>query len=96
MSLKRLEGAYSGENMTELVFEVFYDYEIIEKLGFFILDNVSSNDIYFETFLRDLLPNIIADEFKICRLRYFGYVFNLAAKAFLFGNNADAFEVEIE
>ena len=28
------------------------------------------------------------------RLRYFGYVLNLAAKVFLFGKNADAFEVE--
>jgi len=96
LDLKRLKSAYSSENIAELVLEILYNYEITEKLDFFTLDNVSLNDICLEIFLRDLLPNITADELKIRRLRYFGYIFNLAAKVFLFNNNTDAFEVEIE
>jgi hypothetical protein len=40
------------------------------------------------------LPCVTDDEVKARRIRCFGHVLNLAAKAFLFGKNADAIEVE--
>src|SRR5947199_9107450 len=57
-----------------------------------ILDNASSND----TCMSEILRQLGIDNTKECRcLRCLGHIINLAAKAFLFGINADAFEREI-
>jgi len=71
-------------------------YEITDRLGFFTLDNANSNDTCLQIFLPHTQPDIADEELKARRLRCFGYILNLAAKAFLFGKNADAFEVEHE
>jgi hypothetical protein len=90
ISLKRIRGAHSGENMVSYLLDVVQEYEITDCLGFFTLDNADSNDTYLRTFL----PSLTDDELKTRRLRCFGHVLNLSAKVFLFGKNADAFEVE--
>jgi hAT family C-terminal dimerisation region len=90
LGLRRLHGAHSGENMASVLIDVAQDYEITDKLGFFTLDNADSND----TCLRAFLPDITDQNLKERRLRCWGHVLNLSAEAFLFGKNADAFEVE--
>ena len=94
LALKEVEGAHSGENMTAYISEVVNEYEITDKIGFFTLDNAKSNDICLRIFLRTCLPDITDEAIKARRIRCFGHVVNLAAKAFLFGKNADVFEVE--
>ena len=47
-----------------------------------------------QTFLRTILPNITNNDIKQRRIRCFGHIINLSARAFLFGKNPDAFEVE--
>jgi hypothetical protein len=44
IALKRLYEAYSGENMGSLLIEIINDFDLKERLGYFIIDNVSSND----------------------------------------------------
>jgi hypothetical protein len=58
-------------------------------LGYFILDNISSND----TCVREILRNLRPDLDPIQRhFRCFGHIVNLAAKTFLFGKEPEAFE----
>jgi hypothetical protein len=90
ISLKRIKGAHSGENMAFYLFDVAQEYEITDCLGFFTLNNADSNDTCLRTFLFSLTD----DELKTRRLRYFRHVLNLSTKTFLFGKNADAFKVE--
>src|SRR5205809_5631160 len=78
--------------MAEAVVAVIQEYKITENIGYIILDNASSND----TCVSEILRQLSIDDTKECRrLRCLGHIINLAAKAFLFGINADAFKREI-
>jgi hypothetical protein len=88
LSLRRLEGSHSGENIAELVIETLQKYQI-DRLGYFVCDNASSND----TAIRDILKSYgIVGEQNRRRLRCLGHIINLAAQAFLFGKDSEAFE----
>jgi len=45
LSLRHIKGSYSSENIAQLVIAVIEEYEIKDLLGYFILNNVSSNNI---------------------------------------------------
>lgn len=92
LGLCHLRGPHSGENMAEVVIEILRDYNIIDQLGYFVLDNASSNDIYIMEILRQIRPDLSPTH---CRLHCFGHIINLAAKSFLFGKDAEAFEIEM-
>ena len=62
-------------------------------LGYFVLDNVSLNDTCVQEILKQLRLNL---DLKKRRLCCFGYIVNLAAKAFLFSEEAKAFELKID
>lgn len=94
IALRKIDGAHSGENMAAYLSDVVNEYEIIDKIGVFTLDNAESNDSCLHTFLRTSDPTVTDEAIKAHRIRCFGHVVNLAAKAFLFGNNAEAFEQE--
>jgi hypothetical protein len=49
--LIEVDGDYSGENIVFYVFKVINDYNIINKIDFFILDNARSNNPCFQIFL---------------------------------------------
>jgi hypothetical protein len=91
IGLRRVHGSHSGENMAHSIISVIEEYELRDRLGYFVLDNVSSNDTCVREILRKLRPDLNA---KNRRLRCFGHIVNLAAKAFLFGNDPEAFEAE--
>ena len=59
-----------------------------------MMDNAESNDTCLESLLREIDPNISDSDIDERRLRCWGHILNLVAKAFLFGTNADAFELE--
>jgi hypothetical protein len=62
------------------------------RIGYFIRNNNRRNDITIRVILAYLRPNIKDPDSR--RVRCLGYIINLAAKAFLFGKDADAFEEE--
>jgi ribosome biogenesis protein Nip4 len=66
---------------------------ILLKLDYFITNNDARNDIYIRAILRKYRLNI--KDFNSRRVRYLRYIINLAAKAFLFGKNADVFKNNI-
>jgi hypothetical protein len=93
LSLHRFEGAHTGVNQADHVWNTLQAYEIEHLVGKFNVDNATNNDTALQDIARRLTaggyPTIdpIAD-----RLRCFGHVLNLAVKALLWGSNVEAFE----
>jgi hypothetical protein len=91
LGLKEVEGSHSGENIAACCLPVIGDFELEGKIGYFVSDNVGSNDLAVDAFCRELkLKNS-----KARRLRCLGHVINLAAKAFLFGKEEECFDFEV-
>jgi hypothetical protein len=91
IALRQLSGPHSGENQSFLLVEIIKEFRFEQRLGYFISDNVTSNDS---------AVNFTCESLKIKnavqrRLRCLGHVINLAAKAFLFGNDEGSFDFEI-
>ena len=89
MGLKRMEGSHGGEAMAEVIIPVLREYNIAPKLGVFVTDNAESNDNAITAILRELRPDL---DMYSRRGRCLGHIINLAAKAFLFGTDVEAFE----
>ena len=92
LGLRRVKGSHSGENTAERVVAVVGDYEIESRLGYFVLDNADTNDTCVAAVLGTIRPDLQPKE---GRLRCLGHIINLAAKALLFGTDAEAFELEV-
>ena len=80
--LPRIHGPHSAENMAASACEVLFFYGIIPRLGFFTLDNASTNDTVVEAILTKIRPDL---EPSFRRLRCFGHVMNIVAKVLLYG-----------
>ena len=95
LGLRRFIGSHSGANQASHFWEVVKDFAITHHIGYFTLDNASNNDTALEEIsLRLSYLNISFNPVKH-RLRCFGHVINLVVKAFLWGNDAEAFEYEL-
>ena len=94
LGLRRLRGKHSGKNIAEAVVDVVRTYGLTsDQIGWFVLDNATSND----TCVAQILTTLdIDDEVEHRRLRCLGHIINLAAKSFFFGANSDIFEKEID
>jgi hypothetical protein len=92
--MKRIKGSYTGENIAEVVIPIIEAMISSNQLGFFIGDNAASNDTAIRAILAHLRPDLKDPDSR--RVRCLGHIINLAAKAFLFGKDADAFEEESE
>ncbi len=93
LDFRRLRGVHSKKNIAEIVLEVIHNYEIECKIGYFVFNNAGFNDICVRKLIQYFSPFI---KTKHRRFRCFGYVINLAAKAFLYGTDTELFEVEIK
>jgi len=92
LGLRRLKGPHSGENIAEAIIAVVKTYKIIDKIGYFVLDNAGSNNTYISAIIKQLN---IKDTKEHRRLRCLGHVLNLLVKAMLFGENPEVFEKDI-
>ncbi|EWZ78023.1 hypothetical protein FOWG_17644 [Fusarium oxysporum f. sp. lycopersici MN25] len=59
-----------------------------------ISDNVTTNNTCLSCFYRQLDPSIRPADIKAHRMRCYGHVLNLVARTFLFGKDAESFELE--
>ena len=87
-----LKSPYSEENITEAIIAVIKTYKIIGKIGYFILNNTGSNDIYISTIIKQLN---IKDTKEHCCLCCFSYILNLSVKVILFSENPKVFKKDI-
>ena len=93
LALKRMTGAHKGEQIAEVIIEVVRDFDFVKKLGVYVGDNADSNDTAWRATLAELHPD---RDPKASRSRCLGHIINLAAKAFIFGKNIDAFEAVVD
>jgi hypothetical protein len=96
LGLRRLEGQHSGENMQQAVMDVLEDLHIPSKIGYFMLDNATTNDKCVNLLADRVFPPEQAYFNKFRRLRCIGHVLNLVVKGLLFGKDAAAFETEVQ
>jgi hypothetical protein len=92
--MRRVKDIYSGENIIKAMIPALVKMGVVSKLRFFIRDNAGNNDTCWRAIYRKLRPNIKA--FNSRRVRYLGYILNLAAKAFLFRKDTDVFELDTD
>jgi len=92
LGLRRLKGPHSGENIAEAIVAVVKTYKIIDKIGYFVLDNAGLND----TCVSAIIERLNIKDIKEHRcLRCLGHVLNLLVKAMLFGENPEVFKKDI-
>ena len=90
LSLRKVEGTHSGENQAEHILDTLRTFKV-DRLGYFVCDNHGSNDTAIRAVLKEYE---IPEQEERRRLRCLGHIINLAAQAFLFGRDAEAFENE--
>jgi hypothetical protein len=90
IGMRRVSGTHSGENIAEAMIPVLQEMGVVFRLGYFIGDNHDANATCLRAICRRLRPDIKDPDSR--RVRCLGHILNLAAKAFLFGKDADAFE----
>ena len=96
LALRQLEGEHSGVNIAQVVLNVVSEYKIESWIGYFVLDNASSNDTAVDLILRTLYPQITERQWKCYYLWCLGHVVNLAAQAFFLGKTVDTTLEELE
>ncbi len=92
LAVHYIQGDHSGKNQAKSILPVLDEYSLKEKLGYFIMDNASSNDTCVTEIVETLRPDLNADN---QRHRYIGYIINLIAKVILFGNKSETFEADV-
>ena len=93
LALRRMMGAHGGEQIAEILVEVIKEYGFEARLGVYVGDNADLNDTAWKATLRILHPE---RDSKASRSRCLGHIINLAAKAFIFGKNVEAFEAVVD
>jgi hypothetical protein len=88
-----MTGAHGGDQITEIIIGVVTEYDFTERLGVYIGDNAELNDSVWRITLNVLHPE---RDPKASRSRCLGHIINLAAKAFIFGDNVNAFEAIVD
>ncbi|KAG7408600.1 putative AC9 transposase [Fusarium oxysporum f. sp. rapae] len=89
LALREVEGEQSGENIADVLLQVIKDYKITDRVGYFMSDNASANDVCVDFVPRAVYPRMSDKQRKRRRLRCFGHVVNLCAQAFLIGKDAE-------
>lgn len=88
LAFRRLFGDHGGVNQAATLLEVIREYEIESRIGYFVCDNAKSNDTAVDGVLKELYPYLTADQRRGRRLRCFGHITNLCARAMLLGKGA--------
>jgi len=96
IALPKLMGVHSGQNIAILIVDILIQYGIEEKLGYFMLDNATNNDLAVKAVNEELAERGFARdiEHEEARLRCTGHILNLVVKALLFGKDSDALEMD--
>ena len=93
LALRKMTGAHSGEQIAEILIKVITEYEFARNLGVYIGDNADSNNTVWKATLAVLHPDCDSKASRSCCL---GHIINLAAKAFIFSKNVNAFKAVVD
>jgi hypothetical protein len=89
LALRRIYRSHDGDNQAAIVLEVLREYGIEQRVGYFVCDNATSNDSAVALILKELEPGLSTQQATQRRLRCFGHIINLAARALLDPSNAE-------
>ncbi|RFN45157.1 putative ac transposase [Fusarium flagelliforme] len=97
LSIRRVYGEHTGENLGSVVLELLKEYDIGgDEIGYFMLDNASSNDTAVGFILKELCPWMDSKQRRHRRLRCLGHIVNLCCQAFLMGRNCEKYLAKLE
>jgi hypothetical protein len=94
LALRHQPGNHTGDHLAKTLFEVVKSWGIIHKVGTVVCDNASNNDTCLKAFYRLLDPTMCSSDATDRRMRCYGHILNLVARAFLFGKDAETFELQ--
>jgi hypothetical protein len=86
LAFRRVFSKHTGEHQGEIIIGVVKEYEIEQRIGFLIGDDIASNDAAVHTILRRLYPNLSTRDRVSRRLRCLGHAVNLCASALILGS----------
>ena len=90
LALKKLQKIHFDENMIQIVFATLNDYEIRNKLNYFVMNNAKNNDIMMKIISKTLrLQHDIDYDSIEHRLRCLNYIINLIVQAYFFDKHFD-------
>ena len=92
LGLYHLKGPYSRKNIIEAIVAVVKTYKIINKIGYFILNNAGLNDTCINTIIKRFN---IKDIKEYCCLCCLSHILNLLVKVILFSENPEVFKKDI-
>ena len=72
------------------------EWEIENQIGTVISDNVFFNDNCLQTFYQDLNVEMGSADIRARRMRCYGHILNLVARAFLYREDFEALEAELQ
>ncbi|RKK51753.1 hypothetical protein BFJ69_g17925 [Fusarium oxysporum] len=97
LGIRRVYGEHTGENLGSVVLELLKEYDIGgDEIGYFMLDNASSNDTAVGFILKELCPWMDSKQRRHRRLRCLGHIVNLCCQAFLMGRNCEKYLAMLE
>ncbi|KEY70678.1 hypothetical protein S7711_10324, partial [Stachybotrys chartarum IBT 7711] len=94
LAFRRQLGCHSGDNLAVTLSQIVREWEIEDRVGTVISDNASSNDNCLQHFYGSLDTEMTPADVRARRMRCYGHILNLAARAFLYGEDFEAFEAE--
>uniref|UniRef100_A0A0D2YEW7 HAT C-terminal dimerisation domain-containing protein n=1 Tax=Fusarium oxysporum (strain Fo5176) TaxID=660025 RepID=A0A0D2YEW7_FUSOF len=94
LALRRQLGCHSGESLAVTLGQVVREWKIEDRVGTVISDNASSNDSCLVNFYGDLDAEMSLADVRARRMRCYGHILNLVARAFLYGEDFESFEAE--
>jgi hypothetical protein len=97
LGMRRVYGEHSGENVGSVIIELLEEYGVGgDQIGYFMLDNVSSNDAAVEFILKELCPWMKPNQRRHRRLPCLGHIVNLCCQAFPMGRDCEKHLAKLE
>jgi hypothetical protein len=96
IALPKVYGTCTGANIGKAIIDTLDLYNITKRVGYFMLDNASSNDTAVDTVVKELCHRGISRTItaKQSRLRCTGHIINLVVKSLFFGTSSEALEMD--
>jgi hypothetical protein len=88
LAFRRTYGAKSATNEATVLIEVISECNIQDRIGYFMCDNIGTNDALMDLILKELYPTWTTKQRLSRRLRCLSHIVNLCARALLFGTGA--------
>lgn len=94
LALRRQLGSHGGENLAVTLLEVVDEWQIQDRIGCIVSDNATTNDCCLQHLYKTIDPEMRPADIRARRMRCYGHVLNLVARAFLYGEDFETFEAE--